>query len=191
MERRPSPVRIVSLGLALGAGLALLRPLPSPGQAPPGPVPTSPQARSDGDLVAAIHAVNDAEIESGNAALAAAKSEDVKAFARRMVDDHTVSNAKIDRWLAAESGVTSAEGPMTRTFRAGAARDKQQLAGKTGADFERAYVAQQIEAHQATLAVIDSEGRGASQSLTGLLEDARNMAAGHLEHARTLQARIK
>ena len=175
MSRTPAAI-------AVAASLVLLRAKPSQGQAP--------QARADGDLVSAIHALNDAEIESGNVAATAAKSPDVQASARTMAADHSASNAKIDRWLAADGGVSAAEGPIARTVRAGAARDKAQLAGKTGPDFEREYLAQQVQAHQAAIALLDSEGRNASQHVTGLLEDTRNMLADHLEQAKALQARL-
>jgi len=167
--------------MALAATLALFRPLPSLAQ---------PQFRMDGDLVSAIKAVNDAEIEAGRAAETAVSSEDVKDFARKMVAEHAASNAKIDRWLAADGGVSAAEGPLTRTLRAGAARDRELLAGLTGASYEKRYIAQQIAGHQAALTLINSEGRMASQAMTGLLEDTRNLIIEHLSHARMLQARI-
>lgn len=185
---RARPLHVVlSIALGAGIGLVLLGPLPGLGQADPPPVPP---ARMDGDLVSAIHAVNDAGIESGDAAAIAAKNEDVKAFARKMAADHAASNQKIDRWLAADGGVSASEGPITRTMRAGAARDKELLAGQSGSQYERIYVNQQVQANQALLTIIDGEGKSTSQSMTGLLEDARNMLNDHLTQARALQARI-
>jgi putative membrane protein len=87
------------------------------------------------------------EIESSKLAAASAKSAAVKSFAQKMIDAHTASTAKL-KGIA--SGMSPAVTPDD-TLTAEQQSTLDSLKGKTGADFDSAYAAAQVAAHQKTL----------------------------------------
>lgn len=82
-----------------------------------------------------------AEIELGTLAEQRGGSAAVKAFGRRMVEDHSKANAQLTA-LASQEGVTL---PVTLSARHQALRD--QLVKLSGVEFDRAYMAAMVEDH--------------------------------------------
>lgn len=82
-----------------------------------------------------------AEIELGKLAEERSGTAAVKDFGRRMVEDHSKSNAQLEA-LAAQKGVTL---PVTLTARHQALRD--QLAKLSGVAFDREYMAAMVADH--------------------------------------------
>lgn len=77
--------------------------------------PTVVVRLTDGEIVAVAMALNDAEIETSKLADTRAKDEDVKEFARMMIQDHSALNEdKI--WVSILSRTDSVDGsPRPRT----------------------------------------------------------------------------
>jgi putative membrane protein len=99
------------------------------------------------DFVNAAAASDKFEIESSKLAAAAGASAAVKRFAESMISAHTDSTAKL------KSTVAGMKPPLTPDDSLNA--DQQTaldgLKGKTGAAFDTAYAAAQVDAHQKTL----------------------------------------
>jgi putative membrane protein len=135
-----------------------------------------------------IDAVDEAEIEDGQAAVRTSKNPAVLAFARQMVDAHGENRRKL-----ATSGVQAADGPdataLKREHKAQAAR----LAKLKGASFDRAYAALQESNHAAVLSKLDK--RIVPQETTGPLgafvQETRQAVEMHLKAARELKASLK
>ncbi|GAA0314612.1 hypothetical protein GCM10009087_26290 [Sphingomonas oligophenolica] len=109
---------------------------------------STPAIPSQGQTFANAAAASDAfEIATSNAALSTSHSAAVKAFAGKMVTAHTGSTAKLKTAAAAASPAITPDATLTP--------DQQQtldaLKAKTGADFDQAYIAAQIDGHQKTL----------------------------------------
>jgi putative membrane protein len=87
------------------------------------------------------------EIESSKLAAGSANSAAVKSFATKMISAHTASTAKLKTTLAGMSPALTPDDTLTA--------DQQQkldsLKALHGADFDSAYAAAQVNAHQATL----------------------------------------
>lgn len=87
------------------------------------------------------------EIESSRLAQTKGQSAGVKAFAKQMVADHTATTAKVKSIIAADSLTVT---PPTELD----ARRKgfiDNLNAASGADFDKAYITQQVAAHEEAL----------------------------------------
>ena len=124
------------------------------------------------------------EIESSKLAATAASSAAVKKFATQMIGAHEDSTAKLKSTL---SGMSPAVTPDDRlSAEQQAALDG--LKGKTGADFDSAYAAAQVDAHQKTLDTL--KGYSASGDTPALKSFANGLTptvTAHLNMAKGLE----
>ena len=120
------------VGSSMTAGNdSLAAPLPSAGQ-------SFANAAASGDAF---------EIAESQLALTTSKSAAIKSFAKKMVDAHTASTAKLKTAAASATPAITPDATLT-------AEQQQKLDAlktKTGADFDTGYAADQVAAHQATL----------------------------------------
>lgn len=102
------------------------------------------------DFVTKAAIANMFEIKTSEQAVKTSKNADVLAFAKMMIKDHTAAGKKFETAAAATSGLTP---PV-------ALDDDHQkklddLAAKTGADFDKAYVDIQQSAHADAVSLFD------------------------------------
>jgi len=114
-------------------------------------------AASGGQAFANTAAASDAfEIAESQLAATSAHSAAVKSFAKKMIEAHTGSTAKLKTIASGLSPAITPDPTLTP--------DQQQkvdaLKTKTGADFDTAYAADQVAAHQATLDALQSYSTG-------------------------------
>lgn len=86
------------------------------------------------------------EIESSRMALEKSQSDEVKAFAQMMIDQHTQSTAEV-KAAAEAAGLTVADPMLNPTQQ----QMLDNLSALSGADFDSAYLGQQADAHQMAL----------------------------------------
>jgi putative membrane protein len=144
---------------------------------------------NDAQILGMLSAANTGEIAGGEAAQRMATDARVKAFARRMVTEHTAMQ-KQGTDLAQQLGVTPALPPDSALI-TDVSEDIDELSNKErGADWDEEYVEKQVDAHQKTLDLIDRAMRSTqSTQLRQLLEQARPKVEQHLNDARQLQNR--
>lgn len=150
------------------------------------------QALDDAQIAHIAVTANAIDAELAELALARSSDERVRAFAERMIADHTALNeAAAD--LAGRLGVTPANNEVSRSLRTGAAAAERELRETEGAAFDRAYMQREVEYHRAVLEALDEALiPGADNAeLRALLEQARGGVAAHLEHAQTLRDSLK
>jgi putative membrane protein len=94
---------------------------------------------------------NTVEIETSRLALASAARPDIRAFAKRMIRDHTRANAGLAK-AASASGVPVPPPSLD----AGRAAKLQTLRTTPPVSFDAAYVAMQAEAHQDAISLFTS-----------------------------------
>jgi putative membrane protein len=124
---------------------------------------------SPGQAFANAAASSDAfEIAESQFAQTASKSAAIKAFAQKMIDAHTGSTTKLK---AAAASATPAITPDA-TLTAEQQQKLDALKAKTGADFDTAYAADQVAAHQATLDALKT------YSATGDVPELKTFATG-------------
>ena len=138
-------------------------------------------------------AVTADQIDIDYAAIAKAKStnKDVLAFAATMAKDHGSVNAQAVA-LAKKLGVTPQDNPTTQSLLAQAATTKDMLNSKSGADFDKAYIDNEVAYHKAAIDVVENTliPNATNAELKSLLESALPIFKGHLEHAEKIQAQF-
>jgi putative membrane protein len=147
-------------------------------------------ATSDAQIVGLLHQSNLSEIAAGQLAQQRAQSADVKTFAQQMVTEHTQLDTR-GSTLASQAGITPTLPDSTLPRGDAEAMTTLQGAGG-GAAFDRAYVAQQIGAHQRTLALVEASiGKAQNAQLKAMLQnEVRPKVAAHLQQAQTLQRTV-
>lgn len=154
------------------------------------PAPAA-SAVTDPQIAAIVVAANDVDIRAGELARERATSAGVKAFAERMVTDHTgVNKAASD--LVGRLGVTPEPSATSQKLTSDGEQARTALQGQTGAAFDKAYVDGEVAYHQALLDAIDQTLIPGAQNaeLKALLEQTRPAVVAHLDHARQLQGTL-
>jgi putative membrane protein len=126
----------------------------------------------------------DSEVELGKLAGSRAKSSAVKDFAKRMVDDHSKANGRLQKLAKANR----ADQPRGAASDPDAAMVRAQLEKLNGADFDTAYIAAQVGDHQKTAHLLEHEiGSGQDQEVKDYAKETLPTVMRHLEMARQIQ----
>lgn len=124
------------------------------------------------------------EISSSKLAATQASSAAVKKFAAQMITAHTASTAKLKTTLAGMSPAMTADDTLTADQQA--ALDT--LKGKTGADFDSAYAAAQVDAHQKALDALNAyASSGDNDALKTFAKGLVPTVTAHLNLAKGLK----
>jgi putative membrane protein len=99
-----------------------------------------------------------AEVQMGNLALQKATNAAVKAFAQRMVTDHSKANAELAEFATAKGLALATElgGDPRAAF--------EHLNSLTGAEFDKAYMAHMVEDHEKDVAEFDKASTSAKDA---------------------------
>ena len=124
------------------------------------------------------------EIESSKLAAAQGQSAGVKSFAQKMISAHTASTAKLKSTAAAQNPPITPDDTL--------APDQQMkldnLKALKGADFDAAYSAAQVEAHQKALDALNAYAAGGdNDALKKLASDMVPTVTAHLNMAKGLK----
>jgi putative membrane protein len=145
---------------------------------------SSPQAegRAAGDVQTFIRRAAESgmkEVEAGKQAQAQATNEQVKAFAQRMVQDHSKANQEL-MVIAETKGVDLK-----------AARGHDMKAMGKGPDFDRAYMAQMVKDHTDAVRLFEQQaGRDADPEVKAFAQKTLPTLREHLEMARSIQQQL-
>ncbi|HEX8671254.1 MAG TPA: DUF4142 domain-containing protein [Longimicrobium sp.] len=147
---------------------------------------------SDANIAAVASASNQDEIQSSRVALQKGENAQVKQFAQRMVDDHTRMEQEMSQLLQSKS-VTPQDNAQSTQMKQAAQSAIQQMEGMTGRQLDSAYVAHQVQAHQATLQALETMliPNAKDPQVKAMLEKARPAVAQHLADAQKLQGSIR
>jgi putative membrane protein len=96
---------------------------------------------SPADFAGKVSGSNAFEIQEAKLALKHSKDGKVKSFARMMVKDHPAAENKL------KTAAKASCAPVGAQLNADLQSKVDALNGKTGADFDKAYLADQVEAH--------------------------------------------
>ena len=109
----------------------------------------TPMTPEDKEFVVKAGMVGLYEVQAGNVALQKAQSAEVKAFAQRMVTDHTRANQELSELATAKGLVlpTELDGEMESAV--------EHLSGMSGAAFDKAYMQHMIPDHEKTIGEFD------------------------------------
>ena len=132
------------------------------------------------------------DVKAAEQALTISKNKDVLEFANNMVTDHKAVN-DLAVALVTKLGVTPEDNDTSKALTAQADAKLAELAKLSGADFDKAYVANEVAYHKAVNgAVADLLIPSANNAeLKSLLETGLKMFQGHELHAEHVAASLK
>jgi putative membrane protein len=149
-------------------------------------------ANSDGRTIGMFLMANDVDLSFAKIAYTNSTSDEVKAFARRMLTDHTQLVSSM-RSLVVEHEMSLSDDDAGRDLRDLSTLERDALKGLTGRAFDSTYVAMELDRHRAMLSMIDDVllPRARSSELREMLASTRPIIAAHVAHAEQLQASMR
>ena len=169
----------------LSAAIAALSLLGSPALAQ-GAKPTDPQIAHIAYTAGVI------DIAAAKQAIEKAGNKDVKAFAQDMVRDHEAVNKQaLD--LVKKLKVTPEDNDTSKTLSKQATEKLAELAKLKGAEYDKAYVANEVAYHKAVNGALDTTLIPSAENaeLKALLETGLTLFKEHQMHAEHLASSIK
>ncbi len=149
-------------------------------------------APSDAQIAGIVLTANRIDIEAGLLAQNKGSSTEVKRFASKMVKDHSAVSRKAGA-LAKRLGVTPQESDTSKSLKNSAAAARARLAGLSGAQFDRAYVDNEVAYLQGVVQVLDQTLMPSAQhwQVKAALAKVRPAFIAHLEDAKELQQSMR
>jgi putative membrane protein len=136
-----------------------------------------------------LHASNQGEVQAGQAALRSAQSQEVKQFAQQMIDDHQKNDSQLQQ-LASTTGV-SLQGDEFQKKQKKAQEDLEKVQGKSGADFDKAYMKWMVKEHEQDVKDVEKAAKDARKQnhaqFASFLEETHSQLRMHLDNARTVE----
>ena len=148
-------------------------------------------APNDAQIAAIVVTANQVDIDAGQWAESHVSSPDVKAFAERMVTDHSAVN-KSATDLAGRLHLTPEDNPTAQSLKKGGEDNLAHLKTLSGAALDRAYVDHEVAYHEAVLNALDTTlvPSATNADLKALMVKVRPAFVAHLDHAKMLQAKL-
>ena len=146
---------------------------------------------TDAQIAAIVVTANQVDIDAGKLAASKSSNKEVKEFAQRMVTDHTGVN-KAATELVTRLKVKPESNATSSKLKEGGEATLKRLNALKGAEFDKAYAANEVTYHQSVLDALDNTLiPGAKNSeLKALLVKVRPAFVAHLEHAKHLHASL-
>jgi putative membrane protein len=146
---------------------------------------------TDANIAAIVVAANTIDIKNAELAKVTSKSTAVKGFAAMMITDHTSVNKKATD-LVTKLNLTPEENDLSRQLVTNADAMRDSLKAKKGAEFDKAYIDNEVAVHQAVIDMLDKTLVPDVQNaeLKALLESVRPAFVAHLERAKQIQASL-
>jgi putative membrane protein len=126
------------------------------------------------------------EVQAGNLALQKAANADVKAFAQRMVTDHSKANAELSQLATVKGAVlpTELDGEPEEAL--------EHLTSLSGAEFDRMYMSHMTTDHQKDVAEFERAAGGAQDAdVKAFASKTLPTLREHLSLATTVGAKVK
>ena len=149
------------------------------------------QGPSDPQIAQIVVTANQVDVDAGKLATSRTKSKDVKQFAQQMITDHSAVNKQAVA-LVTKLKVKPEPSDTSRGLQKGGDDNIAKLKTLKGAQFDKAYVDQEVGYHQAVLDAIDKVLVPSAQNaeLKALIVKVRPAIAAHLDHAKHLQSQL-
>jgi len=132
------------------------------------------------------------DIAAAKQAIGKAGNKDVKSFAQDMVRDHEAVNKQaLD--LVKKLKVTPEDNDTSKTLSKQAAEKLAELAKLKGAEYDKAYVANEVAYHKAVNSALETQliPSANNAELKSLLQTGLKIFQGHQQHAEHVAAELK
>lgn len=132
------------------------------------------------------------DVEAAKQAIATSKNKAVVEFAESMVRDHeSVNKQALD--LVKKLNVTPEDNDTSKALSQAAEAKRSELAKLTGADFDKAYVENEVAYHKQVNGALETLLIPSAQNaeLKSLLETGLKLFQGHQQHAEHVATELK
>lgn len=148
----------------------------------------APAKLDDAQIAAIAVAANEVDINAGKLAESKSSNSEVKAFAHRMITDHS-GVIKEATALVTKLKVTPEENVVSKSVRSDGQKNLDRLGKLDGKHFNKAYIQNELVFHKQVLDLIDQRllPSARNEELQALLVKVRAAVASHLEHAEKIQ----
>ena len=155
------------------------------------PAAISAQTVSDAQIASIVVTANQVDIDAGKLAASKATNPEIKKFGQQMVTDHTGVNKQATA-LVTKLKVTPEDNSTSQSLKAGGDKNIANLKSLKGAEFDKAYIDNEVTYHQAVIDAIDKTLVPSAQNaeLKALLVKVRPAFVAHLEHAKMIQSSL-
>jgi putative membrane protein len=149
-------------------------------------------APTDPQIAEIVVVANNGDINNAKVAKSISKNKEVRNFAQEMITDHTSANKKVAA-LANKLKIKPQQSAGSKKLKESAQQDLLKIKRLTGAEFDQAYIDNEVALHQTVLDTIDNTliPNAKNQELKDLLTSVRSVIANHLEHAKKVKASLK
>ncbi len=146
---------------------------------------------TEGQVAFFADLANSSEVEQGKLAQSKAKAPSVKKFADMMVKHHSEAQQEQAK-LFKKLNLTATDSGAASALKADGDKTLVSLKEASASDFDRTYIAAQVEVHQKVLQAIDEKLLPAARSaeLEAGLRKMRTTVEAHLSQAKTLQGQL-
>jgi putative membrane protein len=125
------------------------------------------------------------EVELGRLAAQKASNADVKAFAQRMVTDHSKANQRLMQ-VASQSGVT-----LPTTLPADKRKEVDQMTRLSGAEFDRMYMGHMVKAHKKDVAEFEKQAsKSDNSSVQSFARETLPTLREHYQMSQTIATKV-
>src|SRR5215218_8396955 len=101
---------------------------------------------SDPQIAHIVVTANQIDVDAGKVAKSRSKNKEVQGFAQQMITDHTAVNKQAGD-LAKKLGVKPEDNDTSKSLKKAAADTGKKLKGLNGAEFDKAYVDNEVAFH--------------------------------------------
>lgn len=127
------------------------------------------------------------EIESSKLALTRSTNADVKAFAQKIIDDHTAAGAKL-KTIADANGLSAS---VATTLDKKHQKELDELKAEDANDFDEEYADEQQDAHRKAVKLFDKYAKdGDHAALKAFAAETLPTLQAHKDHANTLEDKV-
>ena len=165
---------------------------PAPAASPRSSATATSSARvTPANVVAIVLAANNTDLSYARLVPSRSNNADVRAFAQRMLTDHTLLNARIMD-ISARHVITAEDNAISLDFREHSAVRRDMLRDLSGAKFDSTYIANEIQYHRELLdaiSVVLVPGTKPGE-LRDFVTNIRPAVSAHLAHAEQIRATL-
>lgn len=174
-------MRILSV-LMIGLGLAFAAPA----------MANDPAQLSDVEIAHVAYTADNIDIRYAHLALALSSNPEVRKFAETMISDHTAVN-EAALALLEKLGASAQDNFLSQQLNANAEKIIDDLAARRGADFDRAYAANELAYHQAVNELVENVfiPNIENAEVKALFEEGLRIFKVHEKHAEMMVAALK
>ena len=149
-------------------------------------------APNDAQIAGIVVTANTVDTDAGKLAQKMSKNKEVKQFGKQMVTDHTGVNKQATA-LVKKLKVKPEDSDTSKSLKDGGDANISKLKGLKGAEFDKAYVENEVTYHQAVIDALDKTliPNAKNAELKDMLEKVKPAFVAHLEHAKQIQQALK